>query len=419
MLVLVGTKSQKLEKYRSLTSKELFSQIQALAKDLKGLRVFHVNSTPRGGGVAEVLKSLVPLMRGVGLQAEWYTIPLQESFFQTTKRLHNALQGKDFHFKQSQQKKYQRYLKRTARLLEDMKADIWVIHDPQPMGIISYLPSHSSFISRLHIDTSEPNPEAWQFISSFLKNYDRIIFSSKKFVRPGVPKDKVVVFPPAIDPLAAKNQPLSLTGARQILKNFGINPEQPLISQVSRFDHWKDPLGVIKAFRLAKSKIPNLQLALVGFFLARDDPEAEGIYEIAKKEAAKETNIFLFANCELLGSLKVDTFVNAIQVGSDVILQKSIKEGFGLCLAEAMWKQKPVIGGSAEGIKLQINDGQNGFLVSTPREAAQRIVELIKNKKLAKKMAEKAKTTVQKKFLIPRLLRDYLRLFQELTFKSS
>ncbi len=417
MLILVKTPIQKLEKYKSIISNSLYREINNLAKELQSLKVVHVNSTPRGGGVAEVLKSLIPLMKGIGIKAEWYVVPPGRKFFGLTKEIHNTLQGKKVFLNSDFQKCYQIYTKRFARLMLDMKADVWVFHDPQPAGIIQFLPDSGfhPIISRIHIDTSSPNLEAWKFIKKFLIKYDKIIFSIKEFVPKDIPKEKIVIFPPAIDPLVEKNRPISLPSARGILESFGINPKKPLISQISRFDPWKDPIGVIKTYRFAKKKIPDLQLALVGLFLAYDDPEAMKVFDMVKKEAKGDKDIFLFSNPDELGSLKVDRFVNAFQQGSDIILQKSIREGFGLTVSEAMWKQKPVIAGNVGGIKLQIRDGQNGFLVSNSQQAAERIIELIRNPGLAKRIGKKAKASVQKKFLMPRLLRDYLRLFQQVT----
>ena len=416
MLPLVETSSKKLEKYKGLISENLFLEIKEISKNLKGLKVNFVNSTPRGGGVAELLKSLVPLMKGVGIKAEWYTIPGGNDFFKITKEIHNALQGKDYSFPFSHRKKYLNYLKKTAKIMHDMKADIWVINDPQPAGIISFLPNLHPSVCRLHIDLTSPNREVWNFISELLKNYDKIVLSSKKYIKPEIKKNSVVVTP-AIDPLVFKNRAFYLKKANQILKNFGINSEFPLISQVSRFDPWKDPIGVIRSYQIAKKKIPNLQLALVGFFLARDDPEALKIYKIVKKETLRDPDIFLFADVDKIDSLRVDAFVNAVQVASDVILQKSIREGFGLTVSEAMWKEKPVIGGNVGGIKTQIKDKKNGFLVNTSQQAAQRIVQLIENPDLAKKLGQAAKKTVREKFLMPRLLKDHLNLYKKLVNK--
>lgn len=416
MLPRVKTSTRKLEKYRRFISDELFEEIRKLAQELKGLRVFHVNATPRGGGVAEILKTLVPLMKGVGLKAKWYTIPPREDFFKITKEIHNALQGKGYEFPFSHRKRYIHHLEKSASLMQDMVADVWVIHDPQPAGVIQFLPNFHPSICRLHIDLTAPNLEVWKFMAGFLEMYDKVIVSAKEFVRPEI-KRKAVVFPPAIDPLSSKNQPLNPILSDQIIKSYGIDPFRPLITQVSRFDPWKDPLGVIKAFYLAKKEISNLQLALVGFFLARDDPEAMKVYHQVEKEAKKNPDVYLFGDPQMLGSLKVHVFVNAIQVSSDVILQKSTKEGFGLTVTEAMWKEKPVIGGDAAGIKTQIKNEKNGFIISTSHQAAQRIIELIKNPQLAKKIGKEAKKTVKKKFLMPRLLRDYLRLFKSVVKK--
>jgi trehalose synthase len=413
MLPLVKTPTQKLENYRDLISKRLFNEITEKAENFKGLKVFHVNATPRGGGVAEVLKGLVPLMKGIGLKAEWYTIPPRDDFFEITKKMHNALQGRKYKFPFSARKKYMLHMARTAELMRGMKPDIWIIHDPQPAGVVMFLPDFHPAVSRLHIDLTSPNEGIWKFVSSFLGLYDKVVLSSEDFIKEQI-KGKTAVFQPAIDPLNPKNQPLPLTSANEILRNFGINPDKPLISQVSRFDPWKDPLGVIKAYQLAKKKIPDLQLALVGLFLARDDPEAERVYAKVKKRAEKDKDIFLFAEVEKLGSLKVHVFVNAIQTASDIILQKSIKEGFGMTVTEAMWKEKPVIGGNVGGIKFQIKDNKNGFLVSSIREMASKIVLLIENPELSKKIGQKGKETVREKFLMPRLLCDYLKIFKNL-----
>jgi len=363
MLILVKTPIQKLEKYKGIISNSLYREINNLAKNLKGLRVVHINSTPRGGGVAEVLKSLVPLMKGIAIKAEWYVIPPGRKFFGLTKEIHNALQGKEVFLSSDFQKSYQRYTKRFAKLMLDMKADVWIFHDPQPVGIIQFLPNSGfhPIISRIHIDTSIPNLEAWNFIKKFLVEYDKIIFSTKKFVYKDIAKEKVVIFPPAIDPLVEKNMPISLSSAKEILEGFGIDSKKPLISQISRFDLWKDPIGVIKAYRLAKKEIPDLQLALVGLFLAHDDPGAMRVFDIVKKEAKGDKDIFLFSNPDQLGSLKVDRFVNAFQQGSDVVLQKSIKEGFGLCVlpnTEVLTERGPIrIKDITKGEKVLTEDG--------------------------------------------------------------
>jgi len=413
MLPLVKTPTQKLEEYKELISEALFEEIRELAKYSKGLKVSHVNATPRGGGVAEILKSLVPLMKGVGIKTEWRTVPPREDFFKITKKIHNALQGEKYSIPFWHRVRYLEHIEKSASLMRNMKADIWVIHDPQPACLILYLPHLHPAICRLHIDLTSPNPETWKFFAGIFGMYEKIVFSSKEYVKKEV-KERAVVFPPAINPLSPKNQPLNLDYSKEILKGYGIDSSRRLISQVSRFDPWKGYLELIEAYQIAKKKIPDLQLALVGFFLARDDPEAMKIFKFIKKKTEKDPDIFLFSKPEMLGSLKVHVFVNAIQVASDVIVQNSTREGFGLSLSEAMWKEKAVIGGKGEGIKLQIKDGKNGFLVSSPKEAAKRITQLLKNPQLAKNLGEDARETVREKFLMPRLLRDYLKLFKEL-----
>jgi len=338
MLLVVKTPVKKIEKYKGLIPDNLFKEINNLAKELKGLKVVHINATPRGGGVAEILKSLVPMMRGVGLKAGWYINPPGERFFTLTKQIHNALQGEEFKFPFSARKLYIRHMEKTAKLMQDMRTDLWVIHDPQPVGVAAYLSDLHPSIWRVHIDTSHPNQEAWGFIHPFMLMYDKIVFTSKEFIGPSLPKSKVTIFPPAIDPLTIKNIPLDLSTSRNIVESLGVDLNKPLVVQTGRFDPWKDPLGAVEAYQIAKKKIPNLQLAFLGLFLA----------------------------------------------------------------------------GEVGGIKLQIKDGKNGFLVSNPKEAAKRIVQLIENPKLTEKLGKAAKETVREKFLIPRLLRDYLRLFKKL-----
>jgi trehalose synthase len=417
MLPIVETSTKSFNAYKNIISLELFNEVRGLAKEMKGLKVVMINATPRGGGVAEILQGLVPLMKGLGIKAEWQVIPPRKEFFYLTKELHNALQGKEFSLDFNSRKLYQRYIEKTASLmLDDKKADVWVMHDPQPVGLAQYL-SDSEFhplISRIHIDTSLPNREAWNFIKGFLLQYDKIIFSSKDFVHKDIPKDKAVIMPPAIDPFTEKNKEMSLRRAKDVLKAFGIKTNKPLMAQISRFDPWKDPMGVIEAYRIAKKEIPDIQLALVGLFLASDDPEAKKVFQQARKAANHDPDIFLFSDPNYLGDLSVDSFVNAFQTGSDIVLQKSIKEGFGLTCTEAMWKGNSVIGGNVGGIKLQINNGKNGFLVSSPQEAAERSIYLLKNPLIKEKMGRAAKSTVKRKFLIPRLLRDYLKLFKQL-----
>ncbi len=414
MFPKVPLQKKKIKNYQKLIKPSLYQQILTTSKQLQGLKVVHLNATSLGGGVAEILKTLVPLMKDVGLEAEWRTLPPDERFFKITKKIHNILQGEQTILTKEEKRVYLDTNKELSELLSQTQSDILIIHDPQPLPIISYLPENNSSnkILRFHIDLCNPQKNTWDFLLPFINQYDRMIFSLKDFCNREVPREKVKIFPPAIDPLLGKNKALSLESAKNLIENFEINTDKPLVTQVSRFDIWKDPLGVIKAYYLAKKEIPDLQLALVGIFQAQDDPEAIQVFEKIKKHAKGDRDIFLFSNLKKL-NIENDLLVNAFQVASDVILQKSIKEGFGLTVTEAMWKQKPVIGGNAGGIKLQIENGKNGFLVNSPEQAGKRIIELIKNPNFAKKLGKQAKKTVANKFLTPRLLQDYLELFSE------
>ncbi len=412
MLPQIESKEKKLNDYKGIVDDSLLREIKKLAKELKNKKVYMLNSTPRGGGVAEVLKSLTPLLRDTGLDCRWYTIPGTENFFKITKKMHSGLQGKDVFLKNGEKRKYLKHTKRVAKLVKDMKPDIWVVHDPQPAGLISYIPNFHPAISRIHIDLNAPGKGFWEFLSPYISQYDRIVFTTQEFVREEV-KSKARVFAPAIDPTRPKNQPIDKELARRALESFGISADKPFISQVARFDRFKDPVGVVKSYKKAKKKIPNLQLALVGFFLAKDDPEAEEVYEEVKNEVGNDKDVFMFADLNQLGDMNISHFVRWVQCGSDIVLQKSIKEGFGLTVTEAMWKKQLVIAGNVGGIKLQIENGKDGFLVENVKECSERIVEIIENPKLAKKLGRNGQKKVRENFLMPRLARDYLKLFKE------
>ena len=407
-------KIKKLERYRKFLKEEVYQEIISIADELKGLKVVHLNATPKGGGVSEILKYLVPLMKGVGIDAEWRVIPPNPEFFAVTKQIHNALQGKEYSFSEQEKRVYLEYNKRIAEWMNDSGTDILIVHDPQPLALIDSIPEKRGMISIIHIDTSSPNEEIRRFLIPFAQQYRRVVFSVSDFILPGLDRKNVLVFPPAIEPFSAKNRPIRLQSAKTILQGLEIDTSRPLVTQVSRFDPWKDPMGVVDAYRIAKQEIPDLQLALVGLFLAQDDPEGISVLNQVKAHAGEDKDIFLFHDVSQIGPLKVDTFVNIFQVSSDVVIQKSIREGFALTVSEAMWKRKAVIGGNVGGIKLQIEHGKNGYLVETPIEAAKRIVELIKNPRKREQMGRQARKRVKDRFLMPRLLLDYLKMFREI-----
>jgi len=291
MLPLVKTPIKTIEDYKDIIPGSLFKEINYLAKDLKGLKVVHINSTPRGGGVAEILKSLVPLMKGIGIEARWHTIPARRGIFEVTKRIHNALQGKNYGFSVSDQKKYLNYLKEITALMKNMRSDIWVIHDPQPAGIVSYFPNLHPSVCRLHIDLTNPDKKVWEFMAGFFEKYDRVVLSSQEYIKPEL-KGKSVVFPPGIDPLTEKNQPMSSKKAKEILESFGISSEKPLIAQVSRFDKFKDPEGVIKAYKFAKKEISSLQ------FPGCRRPRSNGNISEIKGRGRERTRCFFIQRCQ-------------------------------------------------------------------------------------------------------------------------
>lgn len=407
----VYPKIRKISTYKNFLSKKEEKELRNLASKLIGKKIIHLNSTPVGGGVAEILQSLIPLSRSLGVDVRWFAFKAPLPFFRITKRIHNGLQGGRVRFKKDDFQYYLDVNRQLAEQLRKFKFDLLIVHDPQPLAIINFF-HLSKMILRLHIDLSEPDQRLLRFLKPYMKMYDRMILSLKAFVPKKFPYKKVVFIPPAIDPLSTKNRALSLPRAKEILTWLGIDVARPIITQVSRFDPWKDPLGVIKAYFIAKQKISRLQLVLAGFRLEKDNPEAQKIYKRALKFAQGDPDIYLlfdlkkykFSNNEIIG---------ALQTYSDIILQKSLKEGFGLTVAEAMWKSKVVIGGDAAGIRYQIKNGVNGYIVKSPEEAAKIIVKIFNKPALGREIGQGAQRSVREKFLITRYLRDHLKLYQE------
>jgi len=413
----VLTCGHQLRDYSSLVSEEILSETERLANGLKGLRVVHINATPQGGGVAEILNSLTPLLRSVGIDAEWYAIPPDESSVAITKSLHHFLQGNPGYLTSEQMDIYLTYNQKAALELKNrsIAADVWVIHDPQVLPLVDFLPDAAKTVWNCHIDTTQPNELIRDILMPFINRYERVIFTLEQYVPEELSRDKVYIFAPAIDPLSPKNLGLPSVVARQILSELGIDPARPLITQVSRFDQWKDPWGMIDAYRMAKRSIPNLQLALVGVLAAQDDPDARDVLRSVQNYAGGDPDIRIFSNPSTVAEREVNTF----QTTSDVIVQKSIREGFGLTVAEAMWKGTPVVGGDCGGIALQIRDGETGFLVSNPRDCAAKIVSLLEDHNLARRIGEAGRESVRHNFLIPRLLRDHLSLYASLVTEES
>jgi trehalose synthase len=407
-LVNVGHKS--LGDYGTIVSRGLMDEIRRLAEPLQGKRVVHVSATAFGGGVAEINYTLVPLMADAGLEVEWRIIRGADEFFNVTKAIHNALQGDPRSLTPDEIEIFRRYNADNAAEFAADEYDYVIIHDPQPIAMIDAFPARTAkWIWRGHIDFSTPNTEVMDVLLPSLRKYDDAIFHMREYVPRADDLPEIVIWPPAIDPLMPKNMALSPEDAAYILDQFGIDVERPLLTQVSRFDPWKDPVGVIDAYRLVKQERPDVQLALVGS-MAHDDPEGWDYYNRTLEYAGDDPDIYILSNMNSVGAVEV----NAFQVHSAALIQKSIKEGFGLTVTEALWKSRPIVAGRVGGIVAQITDGESGWLVSSVEECAQACLEVLRDPLEARARALRGKEYVRRHFLTPRLLRDWLVLFNRL-----
>lgn len=398
-----------VEEYRACAGPEAVDRLRRAAAPLRGCRVLHVNSTPRGGGVAEILRSAVPLLRDLGLDCDWRVVSASPRFFEVTKGIHNRLQGARGRMTLEEKRVWREAQEENAAALPT-GYDVGVVHDPQPLGLPEYAPAAARhWVWRLHIDSSRPNPGAWSFLRRFLGPYEALVFTLPEFVPPGIPRDLVRIEAPAIDPLVPKNRPMSAGLARAAVRNLGIDVGRPLVAQVARLDPWKDPLGVIDAYRMVRREHGGVQLALLGAIEAADDPEAYRLAAAVRAHAGADPDIHVFTDPNVIGWRQV----GAVQLVSDVIFQKSVREGFGLSVAEALWKATPVIGGRAGGIPLQLQDGVGGFLVTSVDEAAERCAWLLAHPAEAGAIADAGRAQVATRFLLPRLLEDELALYAE------
>jgi trehalose synthase len=407
-LVNVGHKS--LGDYATLVSRGLMDEIRRLAEPLQGKRVVHVSATAFGGGVAEINYTLVPLMADAGLEVEWRIIRGADEFFNVTKAIHNGLQGDPRSLTPEEREIFRRYNEENAAEFAADDYDYVIIHDPQPIAMIDTFPTRGAkWIWRGHIDFSTPNPDVMDVLLPSLRKYDDAIFHMREYVPNAEDLPEIAIWPPAIDPLMPKNMALSPEDAAYILDQFGIDVERPLLTQVSRFDPWKDPVGVIDAYRLVKQSVPDVQLALVGS-MAHDDPEGWDYYNRTLEYAGDDPDIYILSNMNSVGAVEV----NAFQVASAALIQKSIKEGFGLTVTEALWKSRPIVAGRVGGIVAQITDGETGWLVDSVEECAQACLEALRDPAEARARALRGKEHVRRHFLTPRLLRDWLVLFNRL-----
>ena len=409
MLEIVKTKGKLLNDYIDIIGKEEIKNIKKLALPLKGKRVVHINATSFGGGVAEILFTLVPLMKDVGIEAEWQVIKGSDDFFNVTKSIHNGLQGMDVPFTKQMKEIFLKNNQLNEKLFEG-EYDFVVIHDPQPVAILNYRQKKKGkWIWRFHIDPTSTQEKIWQFIRPFIEKHDAAIFTLKEYAKDDLKLKNIAIIPPAIDPVSTKNMDLDQEEIENIVTKYKVDPDRPIITQVSRFDPWKDPLGVIDMYRIVKREVKDVQLVLIAS-MANDDPEGWKYYEKTARHAGEDYDIHLLSNLNGVGNLEV----NAFQRASNVIIQKSLREGFGLVITEALWKGKPVVAANVGGIPLQVDNRRTGYLIGDISECAERVIHLLKDSEIANKMGISGKEYVRKNFLITRLLKDYLDLFNRL-----
>lgn len=403
-----------LETYAAITGDDVIDHLRQLAKPLAGMKIVHVNSTRVGGGVAEILEKLVPLTNELGIAAQWEVISGEAGFYECTKAMHNALQGNQVSLSEKLLQSYEQTNRANAEKMRQVleEADFVFIHDPQPAALIKDCPNRrGKWIWRCHVDASHPYRPTWKYLRKIVCLYDASIFSLPAFAQPL--QHPQYIIPPSIDPLSDKNVDLPPEELSQVYKDYNLDPNRHLIVQVSRYDRFKDPVGVIRAYRLAKKFVPDLQLVLAGGN-ASDDPEGAVVLREVRETAGSDPDIHV-----LLLPPDAHRTINALQRAADIVLQKSTREGFGLTVTEAMWKSKPVIGGDTGGIRLQVINYHTSFLVHTPEGAALRVRYLLHRQELREQIGEKAKNYVRGNFLLTRHLREHLTLLVGLQDKAQ
>ncbi len=391
-----------LKKYRRVVGDETVDRILQEAAPLKGRHIVHINSTHYGGGVAEMLNSLVPLMNDIGINAGWRVMKGTPEFFFVTKKFHNALQGERIDPKFSRKRVYLQVNKTFAKISHLEKHSCVIVHDVQPLPFINFEKKKQQWVWRCHIDLSNPDPHTYNYLKRFIAKYDAAIISNEKFHHP---KNRCFIIHPSIDPLTPKNKEMKEKTIKRILSRRGIDLDKPLVTQVSRFDKWKDPAGVLHGYKNVKKKC-DCRLVLLGS-MADDDPEGPEIFKQVNEESKRMKDVIVLAEYN-------DYLVNALQRASSVIVQKSLKEGFGLTVSEALWKDTAVIGSNAGGIPLQIVDGKTGFIVKSQRSYEKKLHWLLKNPKEAEEMGMRGHEFVKDNFLITRHLLDYISMLKKM-----
>ena len=392
----------KIDDYIPIAGKFIIDDLRLLAERLKGKVIQHVNSTAVGGGVAEILNRMVPLLNELGVESTWDVIKGGERFFEVTKKFHNALHGRA---EEISGEDFDVFLETGRNNEKDLKiyGDIVFVHDPQPITLINKK-GGNKWIWRCHVDVSRPNAKIWKFLEKFISRYDSAIFSAPSFSQ--VLPIRQFLIAPSIDPLSDKNKDLPAETVEAVLRKYNVPKDKPIITQISRFDRLKDPVGVIEAYKLVKKHV-DCRLVLAGG-TATDDPEGLQVLNEVKEKAAKDRDIHIL----LLPQNDIE--VNALQRASDVILQKSLKEGFGLTISEALWKAKPVVAGNVGGIPLQIRHGYSGHLCNSIEGAAYSVKQILSNPEYARKLGQNGHEHVKYNFLLTRHLRDYILVFLSL-----
>jgi trehalose synthase len=407
VLATVPVPPKRLDDYVDSAGEEAVDRLREVARPLAGSRLLMINSTAFGGGVAELLFTQVALLQDLGIETTWAVLEGSDEYYAVTKSVHNALQGAPLAWTSEMERIYRERIRVNAAQLTEA-FDVVFVHDPQPAALIEILEDEDRkegrWLWRCHIDLSTPHPPVWAFFEPIVNRYEAAIFTMEAFSQPGVTAP-VAFVPPSIDPISPKNAPLNDETMHEVLTAYGIDPQRPMITQVSRFDPWKDPLGVIDAFRLAREDHPELQLVMAGS-MASDDPEGMEFLDRTEAHRDSDPDIHLLTNLHNVGNLEV----NAFQSASAVVVQKSTREGFGLVVSEGMWKGKPVVGGDVGGITLQIEDGVCGYLVDSVETCAAKISELIADSDLRERMGRAGRDRVRDRFLCLREIEDYLRL---------
>jgi trehalose synthase len=412
VLPTIPVQPRRLDDYVSDAGDDAVERLREVARPLKGLRVLHINSTAFGGGVAELLQTHVALFADLGIDTTWAVLEGSDEFFAVTKDVHNGLQGGSVRWTPEMEQVYWERVRANAAALDE-PFDAVIVHDPQPAGLVQVMEEENrregAWVWRCHIDMSGPSASVWSFFEPLVNRFDAAIFTMEEFRQPGIRGPVLSFVPPSIDPTSSKNVELHDETVHEVLGAYGIDPSRPIVSQVSRFDPWKDPIGVIDAYRVAREAVPDLQLIMAGS-MASDDPEGIQFLDLTEEHRGGDPDIHLLTNLQNVGN----TEINAFQRASAAVIQKSTREGFGLVVSEGMWKRRPVIGGNVGGIRLQIEDGVSGFLVDTVDQCSARIVQLLADDELRTAMGDAARQRVRDQFLTTRELHDYCSLLAEL-----